>query len=125
MFQRHMFMVFAAVILSAWVSTSVVAAPQSKPASAPGASTQAKPAPASSKPATPTKAAATLLDLNSATKAELMTLTGIGDALSQKIIDGRPYARKDELVSKKVVPQATYDKIKDLIVARQPPKAKK
>jgi len=63
-----------------------------------------------------------LLDLNSASKQELMTLPGIGDALSQKIIDGRPYARKDQLVSKNVIPQATYDKIKDQVVAKQPHK---
>src|SRR5690349_16702576 len=80
---------------------------------------QAKPAKPAAKATAATKPAVTLLDLNSASKAELMTLTGIGDALSQKIIDGRPYARKDDLVSKKIVPQATYDKIKDLIVARQ------
>ena len=64
-------------------------------------------------------AKAPLIDINSASKAELTTLSGIGDAYSQKIIDGRPYKRKDELVSKKIIPQATYDKIKDLIVAKQ------
>jgi competence protein ComEA len=64
-------------------------------------------------------AKAPLIDINSASKAELTMLSGIGDAYSQKIIDGRPYKRKDELVSKKIIPQATYDKIKDLIVAKQ------
>ena len=69
--------------------------------------------------AKPAAAKATLLDINTASKAELTSLSGIGDAYSQKIIDGRPYKRKDELVTKKVIPQATYDKIKDSIVAKQ------
>ncbi len=59
------------------------------------------------------------LDINSASEDELKQLSGIGDALSKKIIDNRPYARKDELVSKKVLPRATYEKIKDQIIAKQ------
>jgi len=60
-----------------------------------------------------------LLDINTATTEQLMALPGIGEADSEKIIKGRPYSRKDELVQKKILPRATYEGIKYKIVARQ------
>jgi DNA uptake protein ComE-like DNA-binding protein len=62
---------------------------------------------------------AELVDINSATEAQLKELPGIGDAYSKKIVAGRPYANKTQLVSKNIVPQATYDKISDKIIAKQ------
>lgn len=80
------------------------------------AQSTASPAAKSSKS---TMAAADKLDINSATKDQLQALPGIGDAYSQKIIDNRPYRTKRDLVTKKVIPQGTYDKIKDQIIAHQ------
>lgn len=101
-------MLFAALVMLLGLSAAV-AGPQ---------------APAKSKIKNSTTTAATpaadLLDINTATKAQLDALPGIGAVYSQKIIDGRPYAKKTDLVRKKIIPQATYNKIKDQIIAKQP-----
>jgi competence protein ComEA len=76
-----------------------------------------KMAPAATKMAPPAKS--DLLDINSATADQLDALPGIGKAYSAAIIKGRPYKGKDELVQKNIVPQKTYDAIKDKIIAKQ------
>jgi DNA uptake protein ComE-like DNA-binding protein len=69
-------------------------------------------------------AAAKLIDINTATEAELKAVPGIGDSYASKIIAGRPYAKKDQLKTRNIMPAPVYEKTKDLIIARKLAKKK-
>lgn len=108
----------AVVALSA--SLALAGTTAAKPAAPASAQAAPAPAPAPAKPADASHAAHAKVDINTATAEELAKLPGIGDAYSQKIIAGRPYKGKDELLSKKVLPKGVYDKIAGMIIAKQP-----
>ena len=99
-------------LLIVLTAVAMMAAPQANKATPDkGAATKAAPTVVAAK--TP------LLDINSASEQDLKALPGIGGAYSAKIIAGRPYKAKNQLDQKKIVPHATYEKIKDMIIAKQ------
>lgn len=102
-------------VLATGVSAPLAGAQITKPASPTGETKT--PASSATKSTQGTKAKA--LDINTASAEELQSLPGIGDAYAKKIVEHRPYKRKDELVQKNIIPRPTYEKIKNQIIARQ------
>jgi competence protein ComEA len=82
-------------------------------------SAKTAPAPAQSEKSTKKAPPSKLIDINSATVEQLKMLPGINDPLAQKIVEGRPYRVKTDLVRKNVIPQAAYNKIAGLVIAKQ------
>lgn len=115
-------------ILTALLATAVFAAPtfalDDKQAKKDVATATAAPAAKAAAPDAKAAPAAAPMDINSATAKQLATLDGIGEARSAAIVKGRPYSGKDDLVTKKILTQEVYDKIKDKIIAKQKPAKK-
>lgn len=105
--KKRLILVLAAVLAGGLLGYCPTLAAQSKDTA--GASSEAKKTPHG----------AGLIDINSASIDELKSLPHIGDTYAKKIVENRPYKRKDELVKKKVISEAMYDEIADDIVAKR------
>ncbi len=107
------------------MATSTFAQKAEAPKAAPAPAAKAAPAAAPAPAAKAEPAKAELIDINSADTKTLMTLKGIGDVTADKIVKGRPYGGKDDLVKKKIITEKVYGEIKELIVAKQAATPKK
>jgi len=107
----------AAAFVFALIFIAGLAVSADKPVAAKTAVVPAAEKKADTKPVAPAKEE--LLDLNTATEEQLKKIPGIGEEYTKKIVAGRPYAKKDQLKSRKIIPPAVYEKIKDKIIARQ------
>ncbi|MBI4979873.1 MAG: helix-hairpin-helix domain-containing protein [Spirochaetes bacterium] len=124
--KRSLLLSLVSFVLVAFIGSAATPTTSSKSTNAKAATTTAA-AKASTNAAAPAKTAVTnaaavkteLIDINSATAAELKKLPGIGDAYSKKIIAGRPYANKTQLKTKGALPDSVYEKIADLVTAKQ------
>jgi competence protein ComEA len=104
---KRKFLSLTALVMAACLTIGICARQTVSAAQAPGAAMTAAPSPTNP------------LDLNSASVAQLKSLPGIGDTYAQKIVSGRPYTKKTDLVQKKILPQSVYNKIAPLVIAKQ------
>ena len=126
--QVYVLIVIGAALICGMLPGASFAQTTYQPASTKAANTKAQqtsssaktaPAPAQSGKSATKAPASKLIDINSATVEQLKMLPGINDGLAQKIVEGRPYRAKTDLVRKNIIPQAAYNKIAGLVIARQ------